>query len=114
MSGPPKHHDPVPDHIRQELIRDIDDEKWTVIKGHIWQDAVTYARQRLGMDYPTVESLWGYVLGCIECGAPLQYVQLFEYSDRCGFEMRNANGTGLYIKLRYDDESQLVLMSFHG
>ena len=114
MSGTPKHLDTVPDHVRRELIRDIEDEKWGVIKGHIWQDAMTYARQRLGMDNPTVYSLWGYVLECLEAGIPLRYVQLFEYDDRCGFEMRNADRRGLYIKLRYDDESQLILMSFHG
>ena len=115
MSDGPKHHDPVPDHVRQELIRDIDNEKWSTPKGHIWQDAVTYARRHLPeMGEPTVAALWEYVLQCLEGGVPLRYAHLIIIEDGCGFEMPNADGRGLYIKLRYDDESQLVLMSFHG
>ena len=114
MSDGPNHHDPVPDPVRQELIRDIDNGKWSTPKGHIWQAAVGYARRQLPeMGNPTVAGLWEYVLECLESGVPLRYAHLTVIKDGCGFEMPNANGRGLYIKLRYDDESQLVLMSFH-
>jgi hypothetical protein len=113
MSSAPKHGDAVPPDLRAELIDLIEAEK-VVIRGPVLAQAREYARVHLGMAIPTVFLLWNYVAGRLRAGASLCYANLDDYPDRWGYAMRDADGAGLYIKLRFDDRGHVVLMSFHG
>ena len=103
----------VPDDVRHELIDAIERGK-RLIRGVVLAGGLEYAKRHLGIEHPTAASLWEYVLDRRRSGYPLRYVRLDDHPDRFDYAMRKADGVGLYTKLMFDDETNTVLMSFHG
>jgi hypothetical protein len=112
MSSAPQAGDAVPEGVLQELIQAIEAEKRLFPK-RLLEIALAYARQHLDMENPTLASLWDYILGRLREAGPWRYAVLDDFPDRFGYALRNADGRGLYVKLRFDDDSRAVVMSFH-
>ena len=112
MSRTPKAGDDVPEGIRQELIEAIDSRNRAVSED-VRDRAFVYARHHLGMERPTLTALWEYILDRLQAGVRLRYARLDDYPFQWGYAMRKADGTKLYIKLMFDDQSRAVLLSFH-
>jgi hypothetical protein len=112
MSSGPQPGDEVPESVLLELIEAIDADKRLFSKRLLVQ-ALDYARQHLHMENPTVATLWDYVLERLRQARPWRYAQLDDFPDRFGYALRNADGRGLYLKLRFNDDSWVVFMSFH-
>lgn len=108
----PQPGDEVSDSVLQEVIEAIEAEK-RLFPRRILLQALDYARRHLSMENPTPAALWDYILGRLREAGPWQYAQLDDFPDRLGYALRNADGCGLYIKLRFDDNSRVVVMSFH-
>ena len=113
MSAVPQPGDDVPADVRQELIDAIDAGKRFISRA-VLAVGLEYAQRHMGMTHATPATLWTYVLDKLRTGFPLRYVQLDDYPLQFGYAMRNADGNRLYIKLRFDDDTNAVLMSFHG
>lgn len=112
MSTGPQPGDEVPEGLLQELIDDIEAEK-RLFPGQPLKVALDYARRYLNMENPTPAALWDYYLDRLRVARPWRYAELEDYPDRLGYALKNADGRGLYLKLRYDDVSRVVVMSFH-
>jgi hypothetical protein len=112
MAAAPEPGDVVPEEVRQELRDAIENDRH-LFPRRILQGALDYARAHLGMDNPTIASLWDYIYERL--GAPVEwrYAQLDDYPFQLGYALRNADGRGLYLKVLCDDESRVVVMSFH-
>jgi hypothetical protein len=112
MSSGPQPGDEVPDSVREELIEAIEAGR-RLFPGRILRQAEDYARQHLNMENPTEAALWDYIVDRLRVAGRWRYAQLDNFPDRFGYAMRNADGRGLYLKLRFDDDSHVVVMSFH-
>jgi len=104
--------DEVPDGVLQELIDAIEAEKRLFPKPLLVQ-ALDYARQHLSMENPTPAALWDYIVDRLREGGPWRYAQLDDYPLQFGYALRKADGRKLYLKLRFNDDSWVELMSFH-
>ena len=113
MTTFPDPGDDVPGDVRQELIDAIDAGKRFTTRA-VLDVAFDYAQRRMGVPYPTPAWLWTYVRDKLASGFSLTYAQLDDYPFQLGYAMRKADGNRLYIKLRFDDDINAVLMSFHG
>jgi hypothetical protein len=73
--------------------------------------ALDYARQHLNMENPTEAALWDYIVERLQEAGPWRYAQLDDFPLQFGYALRNADGRGLYLKLRFNDDAWVVLMS---
>jgi hypothetical protein len=112
MSSAAQAGDLVPPDVRQELVDAIEAGK-RLWPRRVLQGALDYARQYLNMEHPTPAALWDYILERLQAPVPWRYAKLDDYPAQLGYALQNADGRGLYIKLRFDDESRVVVMSFH-
>jgi hypothetical protein len=112
MSANPQPGDEVSAELRQELIEAIEAER-RLFPRRLLVQALDYARRHLSMENPTLAALWDYVLERLRVAGPWRYAQLDDFPNRFGYALRNADGRGLYLKLRFDDDSRVVVMSFH-
>lgn len=112
MSSGPQHRDEVPEDVLQELIDTIEAEK-RLFPRRILLFALDYARRYLNVDNPTPAALWDYILDRLRVARPWLYFELEDFPHQFAYELRNADGRGLYIKLRFNDDSWVVVMSFH-
>ena len=65
------------------------------------------------MDYCTDFDLWDYIVDRLQIHRRWRYARLDEYYPSMGYALRRADGNRLYIKLRFNDQSEVELMSFH-
>ena len=114
MAHAPQPGDVVPDDVLQELTDDIETGR-CVIPRPVFVTAVAYARRYLNMANPSDFELWDYIVDRLQITGRWQYAQLDEYYPypALGYALHRADGRRLYIKLRYNDQSRVELMSFH-
>jgi hypothetical protein len=113
MSSTPTPGDEVPEDVRQELIDAIESDR-RLFPRRILLGALDYARLHLDIEHPTSAALWDYILECLRVASGWRYAQLDDYPVQLGYAMKNADVRGLYLKLRFDDESRVIVMSFHN
>jgi hypothetical protein len=112
MSSGPLPGDEVPDSVLEELI-DAIEEGNRLFPRRLLVQALDYARQHLSMEHPTEAALWDYVVERLRHGRRWRYANLDDFPHQFGYALRDADGRGLYLKLRFNDDSWAVLMSFH-
>ena len=112
MSSGPQAGDEVPEGLLQELIEAIEAGN-RLFPRRLLVQAFDYARLHLNMEHPTEAALWEYVLERLGQARPWRYAQLDDFPHQFGYALRNADGRGLYLKLRFNDDSWVVLMSIH-
>ena len=81
MSITPQPGDDVPDDIRQELIDAIDSRNRAVSED-VRDRAFIYARQHLGMEHPTLVTLWEYIMDRLQAGVQHSSVSTIERRGR--------------------------------
>jgi hypothetical protein len=100
------------DEARRRLIELIEAEDCDLT-----QAAVNDGREilRRSMRYPTRWAIVEYVLKLLRAKFPMHAVELGEPpgSLGIGYVMTNADGQGLYIKLRIEDDRLAWVLSFH-
>ena len=112
MSSTPSHGDDVPAWVLLELVEAIESERCHIPRP-VWEAASSYARSYLDMDFPTPTAIWDYLLDRLRHSTVWRYASLEDYHPAMGYFLRNADGRGLFLKLRFDDDSWVILMSFH-
>ena len=113
MSAIPQPGENVPAKVRQELIDAIDAGK-RFISRTVLVVALEYAQRHMGIAHPTPAWVWDYVRDKSATGFTLKYARLDDFPHQLGYAMRKVDGTRLYIKLRFDDDTNTIMMSFHG
>ena len=96
---------------RQELIRLLDGGDYQ-IAGKAEAEGRRILKQ--SMEHPTQWAIVAFALDLLQSNFPLHAVPQGDPpgSRGIGYEMRNADGRGLYIKLKLEDD-QAWLISFH-
>ncbi len=112
MSSDPQPGDEVRESILHELIEGIDTGR-RLFPRRILLTALDYTRRHLGVENPTDAAIWDYISERLRNARPWRYAELDDFPDRFGYALRNADARGLYLKLRFDDDSRVVVMSFH-
>jgi len=112
MHPSPEPGDEVPEGVLQELIVAIEAGN-RLFPRRLLLLAFDYAREHLDMDNPTAAGLWDFIVDRLGQSRPWRYAQLDDFPDRLGYALRKADARGLYLKLRFDDDSRVVVMSFH-
>ncbi|MCI0463002.1 MAG: hypothetical protein L0Z62_39145 [Gemmataceae bacterium] len=100
------------DEARQRLIELIEADEWEITDSAV---ADGFARLRATGDYPTQWKLVKFTLQLLKDGFPIHAVPLGEPpgSLGVGYVMNNADGRGLYIKLKIEEDRVAQLLSFH-
>ncbi len=98
--------------IRAELVRLFEQDDWR-LTGRAEADGKAILAERRYKP-PTQWGICEYILDQLRAGTRLTETGMGEpkYSRGVGWEMRNADGKGLYIKLKIEDDEVRVL-SFH-
>ena len=97
------------DRVRQEMITAIEDRKYDFTQ-RAWHEGLDAFRTH--SENPSHEELIDYILELLKSGFPLRRVELHDRPGEEAHELKNADGRGLYIKLKYDWPS-VIVMSFH-
>ncbi len=105
MSAP----DAASDAVRRELITAFESRKWEFTKRALREGLDAF---RSHSENPSDEEMVDYILDLLEAGCPLHRVELHDPPYGEAHEMKNADGRGLYIKLKLD-WPYVIVMSFH-
>jgi hypothetical protein len=95
--------------VRRDLITAFEDRKWEFTKRALREGLDAFRRHS---ENPSEEELADYILGLLEASFPLRCVELHDPPFGEGHELRNADGHGLYIKLKLD-WPYVIVPSFH-
>jgi len=100
--------------IRDELLRLLDDVAWRIARS---ARESAYPILRAMGQRPTDCAMIDYVTRLLRAGFPFHEVPLGEPPGTAGtgYVMNNADGQGLYIKLKIERErtDEVVVLSFH-
>jgi hypothetical protein len=103
---------PTLEAARQRLIELIEADEWE-ITGSAIKDGFDVLRST--GEYPTQWKIVKYVLDLLKSDFPIHAVGLGEPpgSAGVGYVMNNADGRGLYIKLKVEEDRTAWVVSFH-
>jgi hypothetical protein len=104
--------DPVSPQVRAELVRLLEEDDWRMTT-RAETDGKTILLERRYKQ----ATQWGiceYILEKLKTGFPLRETGMGEPkgSRGIGYEMKNVDGDGLYIKLKIE-EGEVWVLSFH-
>jgi hypothetical protein len=101
--------------VRAELIRLLDNDDWQIVKTTAREPGLPILRA-MGM-MPTDGAMIEYITGLLRTNFPLHAELLGNPpgSRGTGYVMNNADGRGLYIKVKIERRrtDEVVVMSFH-
>jgi hypothetical protein len=97
------------DSVRQEFITAFESRKWDFLKRPLREGLEAF---RNYSENPSEEEMVDFILNFLKSGFPLIRVELHDPPYGVAHEMRNVDGQGLYIKLKYD-WPYVIVMSFH-
>ena len=112
MSPTPQPGDIVPNEVLHDLIDDIR-RRHRLFPIRLQAIALQYARQYLRLGQPSESALWDYIVDRLQLAGNWYYADLEDYPNRFGYAITNADGVRLYIKLMYDNQSRVRVLSFH-
>ena len=97
---------------RQRLIELIEADDWEITDAAV-ESGFEIVRAR-GL-YPTRWQVMKYALDLLKSDFPIHAVGLGEPpgSSGIGYVMNNADGLGLYIKLKIEEDRSVRMLSFH-
>lgn len=95
--------------VRQEMITAFESGKWDFTKRALREGPDAF---RNHSENPSEEEMVDYILDLLQSGFPLDCVELHDPPYGEGHELRNVDGRGLYIKLKFD-WPYVIVMSFH-
>jgi hypothetical protein len=104
--------DIVPAEVLQELADEIEGGN-RLFPPRLLGIAFDYARRYLRMDQPSESDLWDYIVDRLQLVGNWYYADLEVFPDRFGYAIINADGIRLYIKLMYDNQFRVRVLSFH-
>jgi hypothetical protein len=94
---------------RQEIIAALESRKWEFTKRALREGLEAFRKHS---ENPSEEEMIDYILDLLESGFPLRRVELHDPPLGEAYELLNADGRGLYIKLK-PDWPYVIVMSFH-
>jgi hypothetical protein len=97
------------DAARREIIAAFEAGKWEFTKRAL-REGLDAFRQH--SENPSDEELVDYIRDMLEAGLPLKEVDLHDPPHGKAHELLNADGRGLYIKLKLD-WPYVIVLSFH-
>jgi hypothetical protein len=95
--------------VRQDMIKALEDGKWEFTKRALREGLDAFRRHE---DNPTDEAMIDYILDLLQTGFPLSQVDLHDDPGGEGHVMKDTDGQGLYVKLKFD-WPYVIVMSFH-
>ena len=105
--------DMLPHEVLQELAEEIERGN-RLFPPRLLRCTQDYANQHLQhLGEPTPSTLWEYIVDRLQLTGRWYYADLQDYPNRFGHEIIEANGSRLYIKLNYDNQSRVRVLSFH-
>lgn len=97
------------DATRRDLIAAFASGKWEFTKRALLEGLDAF---RSHSEHPTAAEMADYILDLLEGGFPLCHVDLHDRPYGEGYELKDADGRGLYVKLKLD-WPYVIVMSFH-
>ncbi|HYT93549.1 MAG TPA: hypothetical protein VEL76_32825 [Gemmataceae bacterium] len=97
------------DSVRQQIISAFESRKWEFTGRALREGLDAFRRYS---ENPSEDEMVDYILDLLESGFPLRCVELHDPPYGEGHELVNADGRGLYIKLKLD-WPYVIVMSFH-
>jgi hypothetical protein len=102
--------------VRRDMLAALEEGKWEFTKRALREGLDAFRRHS---EHPSDEELIDYITDLLEGGCALEWTELTEppfpgaeppFGE--AYEIKNADGQGLYIKLKYD-WPYVIVMSFH-
>jgi len=97
------------DSVRRDIIAAFESGKWEFTKRALREGLDAFRKHS---ENPSDYEMVDYILDLLESGFPLCRVDLRDPPFGEGHELRNADGRGLYIKLKLE-WPDVIVMSFH-
>lgn len=95
--------------VRREIVVAFETRKWEFTKRALREGLEAFRRYS---ENPSDEEIIAFIQKLVESGFPLRRVELHEAPYGEAHELQNADGQGLYIKLKLD-WPYVIVMSFH-